>query len=167
MKKYLLGTLVGGIMEQPEFYFEPPFYVIYSNDEKEAIKKYNNINNCSYFYGGIMCVVNEEWKACMVDKDVTECRCNEILQIIKNEIQKTKVNLGDFITFYDKDNTPLYIALIKEVLSPDYFECYVALNISSGDVRSVGIRTKGDFRLSTADEKKLLLDKLITIKKKV
>lgn len=164
MKKYLVGTLVGGLMECPESYFESPYNVILANDEIEACKKYNKINGCSYFYGGVMCIVNEEWKPLRVDKDTTEHRCNEILQLIKKQTEAMNVNIGDFITFYGEDDKPKYIGLIKEVLASDYFECYATLDIASNDIRSTSIKTKRKFLPSTIEERKLLLDLLLIVK---
>ena len=167
MNKYLIGTHVGGLMELPDYHFEAPYNVVLANDEIEACKKYNNINQCSYFYGGVMCIVNEEWKASNVNKDTTEHRCNEILQSINEQIEMTKVSLGDFITFYGEDDKPKYIGIIKEVLASDYFECYAVLDIANGDIRSTSVRTKHKFLPSSKEEKKLLLEKMINVKREV
>lgn len=167
MKKYLIGTQVGGIMELPEYHFESPYNIILANDEIEACKKYNKINGCSYFYGGVMCIVNERWDALSVNKDTTKHHCNEILSAIKEQTEMTKVSLGDFITFYDKDDKPKYIGLIKEALASDYFECYAVLDITNGDIRSTSVRTKYKFLPSTKEEKRLLLDKMIKVKREV
>lgn len=167
MNKYLIGTHVGGIMELPEYHFESPYNVILANNEIEACNKYNKINDCSYFYGGVMCIVDEGWNALSVNKDVTEYRCNEILRDIKEQVEMTKVSIGDFITFYDEDYKPKYIGLIKEVMASDYFECYAVLDVANGDIRSTSVRTKHKFLPSTKEEKMLLLEKMITVKKEV
>ena len=164
MKKYLIGTHVGGIMELPEYHFESPYNVILANDEIEACKKYNKINDCSYFYGCVMCIVDERWDALSVNKDTTKHRCNEILYAIKEQIEMTKVSIGDFITFYDEDNKPKYIGLIKEVLALDYFECYAVLDITNDKIRSTSVKTKHKLLPSTNEEKRLLLEKMIKVK---
>ena len=165
MKKYLIGTHVGGIMELPEYHFESPYNVILANDEIEACKKYNKINDCSYFYGCVMCIVDERWGVLSVNKDTTEYRCNEILRVIKEQIETTKISLGDFITFYDKDDKPKYIGLIKEALASNYFECYAVLDITNNEIRSTSVRTNYKLLPSTNEEKRLLLEKMIKVKK--
>ena len=40
-------------MECPEIYYED-YQVIRADSEDEARRKYNEINNCSYFYGRVM-----------------------------------------------------------------------------------------------------------------
>lgn len=53
MNKYLIALSVGGLMEQPEITYED-FQVIEATTQYEAIKKYNELNKCSYFYGTCM-----------------------------------------------------------------------------------------------------------------
>lgn len=50
---YLVGLRCGGIMEMPEFHWKNP-QIIRANTRRKAIEKYNELNNCNYFYGGIM-----------------------------------------------------------------------------------------------------------------
>ena len=50
MNKYLIALGVGGIMEMPEITYSD-FQIIEAETENEAVKKYNKINNCSFFYG--------------------------------------------------------------------------------------------------------------------
>lgn len=165
MKKYLIGTHVGGIMELPEYHFESPYNVILANNEIEACEKYNKINNCSYFYGAVICIVDERWNTLSVNKDITEYRCNEILCAIKKQVEMTKVSIGDFITFYDENDKPKYIGLIKEALASNYFECYAVLDITNDKIRSTSVRTNHKLLPSTNEEKRLLLEKMIKVKK--
>lgn len=52
--KYLLGTETGGIMENPQLEVTGPFQIIEADSKSDAIKKYNAVNNCSYYYGTII-----------------------------------------------------------------------------------------------------------------
>ena len=54
---YLVATQVGGVMEQPHFTYERQQW-IEANSESEACEKYDQINNCSYYYGTV--IGNEE-----------------------------------------------------------------------------------------------------------
>jgi len=53
MNKYLVALSVGGIMEQPEITYQD-YQIIEANNKDEAEKRYNQINNCSFFYGSCM-----------------------------------------------------------------------------------------------------------------
>lgn len=50
---YLVATACGGVMEDPEIHYED-YQVIRADSECEAVKKYNEINNCSYYYGSVI-----------------------------------------------------------------------------------------------------------------
>lgn len=50
---YLVATLIGGVMEHPDFYYEN-YQIIKADSEYEARKKYDQINNCSYYYGSVI-----------------------------------------------------------------------------------------------------------------
>ena len=39
--KYLVGTLCGGLMESPAFYFDKPYQFVEAESEQEAIEIYN------------------------------------------------------------------------------------------------------------------------------
>lgn len=52
--KYLVGTLCGGLMEDPETYFAEPYQIIDAWTEFGAVRKYNKNNNCSFFSGDVM-----------------------------------------------------------------------------------------------------------------
>ena len=47
---YLVALVTGGLMEDPEIRYED-FQVIHANSAEEAKRKYDEINNCFYFYG--------------------------------------------------------------------------------------------------------------------
>lgn len=59
MKKYLVGLSVGGLMECPDITIKN-IQVIEANSEKSAENTYNEVNNCSYFYGKCLGEYNEE-----------------------------------------------------------------------------------------------------------
>lgn len=52
--KYLVGLLLGGLMEDPEPRFGNPYLIVEAPDEKTARKLYNEATNAYYFYGDIM-----------------------------------------------------------------------------------------------------------------
>ena len=51
---YIVAMLCGGTPECPDFYYRD-YQLIFADSEKDAIDKYNYLNNCSYFYGDIVC----------------------------------------------------------------------------------------------------------------
>ena len=53
MNQYIIGLQVGGTMEQPHFTYRD-IQTISARSEKEAVKKYNEVNDCSYFYGKVV-----------------------------------------------------------------------------------------------------------------
>lgn len=57
MKTYLIGTLCGGLMECPDFYFSGPFRLVKAINKRSAERKYNKIIDASFFYGKAMCTV--------------------------------------------------------------------------------------------------------------
>ena len=52
-KRYLVATRCGGIMEDPEIHYTN-YQIINANSEKEAVSKYNDINDCSFYYGEVI-----------------------------------------------------------------------------------------------------------------
>lgn len=51
--KYLVGLLLGGLMEDPEPRFGNPYLIVEAPDEKTARKLYNEATNAYYFYGDV------------------------------------------------------------------------------------------------------------------
>lgn len=47
--KYLVGTMCGGLMEDPEPRFDGPYLIVEASDEETARKLYNKATNASYF----------------------------------------------------------------------------------------------------------------------
>lgn len=79
-KRYLIGTHVGGLMEMTDYRFTPPYNVIEASTEIDATRLYNKRNNCSYFYGGIMCVVTDDGQCVEIDRSTSRQKCEEILK---------------------------------------------------------------------------------------
>lgn len=50
---YLVATQCGGLMEDPEIWYTD-YQIIHADTAKDAKKKYDEINNCSYFYGKVL-----------------------------------------------------------------------------------------------------------------
>lgn len=59
MNKYIVGLSTGGLMECPQVTYER-FQVIEAETPKEAKDKYDEINNCNYFYGRTICEYNDK-----------------------------------------------------------------------------------------------------------
>jgi hypothetical protein len=53
---YIVALCCGGIMEDPEFHYHN-YQLIRANSADEARRKYDELNNCSYYYGSVMCQV--------------------------------------------------------------------------------------------------------------
>jgi hypothetical protein len=43
----------GGIMEDPDIHYEK-YQLIRAESAKEAVEKYNKLNNCNYYYGKVI-----------------------------------------------------------------------------------------------------------------
>ena len=50
---YLVALVCGGLMEDPEIWYTD-YQVIQADTPKEAERKYNEINKCSYYYGKVI-----------------------------------------------------------------------------------------------------------------
>ncbi len=48
--QYLVALKVGGLMESPEIEYRD-YQIINADIPEAAVEKYNEINNCNYFYG--------------------------------------------------------------------------------------------------------------------
>lgn len=85
--KYLVGLLCGGLMEDPKVTFSEPYNIIEANSKEEAREIYNKINKCDYFYGSVMCIIN--------DNDIEDinhyCSYNDCLRALKT----TNYNIKD------------------------------------------------------------------------
>ena len=51
--RYLVAQLCGGVMEDPDMYYRN-FQIIRADSEIEAKSKYDEINNCQYYYGNVI-----------------------------------------------------------------------------------------------------------------
>ncbi|MCU5279448.1 hypothetical protein OCA22_13545 [Bacillus cereus] len=59
MKNYLVALRVGGDMGQPDISYND-FQIIEAENELDACKKYNEFNDCSYFYGEALALVKNK-----------------------------------------------------------------------------------------------------------
>lgn len=50
---YLVALLCGGVMEDPDLHYED-YQIIRADSGKEAVEKYNKLNQCSYYYGELV-----------------------------------------------------------------------------------------------------------------
>lgn len=50
---YVVALCCGGLMEDPEFHYHD-YQIIRADSRDEARCKYNELNNCGYFYGSVM-----------------------------------------------------------------------------------------------------------------
>lgn len=58
--EYLVALKCGGLMEDPEIYYRN-YQIIWADSEDEARKKYNELNNCTYFYGEVIEQIRNKW----------------------------------------------------------------------------------------------------------
>lgn len=57
--RYLVAQLCGGIMEDPDIYHRN-FQIIRADSEIEAKSKYDEINNCRYYYGNVIRKIRDD-----------------------------------------------------------------------------------------------------------
>ena len=50
---YVVATCCGGVMEDPDIHYEDYQY-IRADSREEAVKKYNKLNHCTYYYGSVL-----------------------------------------------------------------------------------------------------------------
>lgn len=50
---YIVAECRGGLMKDPEFHYHN-YQLIRADSSDEATRKYNKLNNCTYFYGSVM-----------------------------------------------------------------------------------------------------------------
>lgn len=50
---YVVAECQGGLMEDPEIHYHN-YQLIRADSADEARRKYNKLNNCTYFYGSVM-----------------------------------------------------------------------------------------------------------------
>lgn len=54
---WVVAQACGGVQEHPEVEYRNP-QLILADDESEACMKYDQLNNCSYYYGAIIAQVD-------------------------------------------------------------------------------------------------------------
>lgn len=54
---YIVAECQGGLMEDPEFHYHN-YQLIRADSADEAERKYNELNDCTYFYGQVMSQVD-------------------------------------------------------------------------------------------------------------
>ena len=86
MKKYIVGLSTGGLMECPQITYER-LQVIEAENPKEAEDKYNQINNCNYFYGRTICEYNDMTCHMLKSRSMTY----KTLELLKKTLPQFKV----------------------------------------------------------------------------
>ena len=86
MKKYIVGLSIGRLMECPQITYER-FQVIDAETPKEAKDKYDEINNCSYFYGRTICEYTDRTSHLLKSRNITY----ETLELLKNSLPEFEV----------------------------------------------------------------------------
>lgn len=56
---FIVALAVGGVMEHPDYVYEDK-QVIWACDEEEAVRIYNENNNCSYYYGKVIGIARDQ-----------------------------------------------------------------------------------------------------------
>ena len=70
---YVVALRCGGCMENPNISYEN-FQIIHADSEKEAERKYNEINKCSYYYGEVLKQLDKPTEIPKVRCNFKECR---------------------------------------------------------------------------------------------
>lgn len=86
MKKYIVGLSTGGLMECPQITYER-FQVIDAETPKEAKDKYDEINNCGYFWGRTICEYTDRTSHLLKSRSITD----EALELLKNSLPEFEV----------------------------------------------------------------------------
>lgn len=86
MKKYIVGLNTGGLMECPEITYQR-FQVIEAETPKEAEDKYNEINNCNYFYGRTICEYTDRASYLLKSRSISD----QTLDLLKNTLPEFDV----------------------------------------------------------------------------
>ena len=81
--KYIVGLLIGGLMEDPVLRFTTPYDIIEADSDKEAKNIYNEKHKCDYFYGDVMCAVVDN-NVIDVNPNCSYNECLRALEVIKN-----------------------------------------------------------------------------------
>jgi hypothetical protein len=53
---YIVAMCCGGVMEDPEIHYED-YQLIRADSEDEARRAYDFLNDCTYYYGSVICQV--------------------------------------------------------------------------------------------------------------
>ena len=84
--KFLVGTLCGGLMEDPELYIQPPYLIIDAKSKGEAINRYNGKTHAHFFYGDVIARINND-KLEDINKYISEKQAYDIYnEAIKNTL---------------------------------------------------------------------------------
>lgn len=75
--KYLVGTLCAGLMEEPEYYFHPPYMIIEAKSKSEAVNIYNGKSHAKYFYGSVIANIDNN-KLENISTHITKEEANRI-----------------------------------------------------------------------------------------
>lgn len=107
MKKvYLVGKLIGGVMEALDYGFYKPYSYILADSEEEARKIYNKLHNCDQFFGYVMCELIDG-RPENIHEDTSLEEIEEILQetiCTKNVIVSTLCDdVNDFMEKIEKE----------------------------------------------------------------
>ena len=51
---FIVGTLCGGLMESPGYWFEGPYQIVEVESDEAAVEFYNETNHCAFFYGAVI-----------------------------------------------------------------------------------------------------------------
>ena len=69
MNKYLIATMIGGLIEQLKVFYEKPD-IIEADNQDDALDIYNKKYNCSYFYGACAAFKDEQQQIQVLIDDV-------------------------------------------------------------------------------------------------
>ena len=97
--EYGIALLCGGIMEDPYFHHEN-YQIIRADSEEEAKKKYNDLNNCVFYYADVVTRLSN------IDNDELEKK-NRSIETINRVLSSYQLcNKGEcwICPYYDPDH---------------------------------------------------------------
>lgn len=63
MAKFVVGLMVGGLMEDPNIRIVGPYNFVEASNATEAAEKYDKFHKSDYFYSGVVGqLINDEWE---------------------------------------------------------------------------------------------------------
>ncbi len=128
MKEFIVALAVGGVPEKPDFTYSE-FQIIEANTKEDAVKIYNNKNNCSYWYGECLGlreevdINNYSRKKSIKEKPMEPFKHNGNL-LLKNKALMHLVNNKEFMEWLESNHKIYFYQNAKQYLPIDEEESF-------------------------------------------